>query len=76
MKPENINDKINIFKIDKKDLIGIYDSNPENPPEEFKDVVRDIDPEIDAPMGQLHKTHVVARRQISRSINVQRSWKH
>lgn len=50
-KPENINERIDFINMDKSQLIGIYDSNPENPPEEFKDVPRDIDPEVDAPFG-------------------------
>jgi hypothetical protein len=37
--------------MDKKDMVAVFDSNPENPPEEFKDVKRDIDPEIASPFG-------------------------
>eukprot|EP00347_Sterkiella_histriomuscorum_P023073 403336055 len=75
-KPEDINEKINLFRMDKSKLVGIYDSDPLNPPEEFKDVKRDIDNEIDSPFGSIKKTHHISRKQIQSSINVQRSFRH
>ena len=62
--------------MDKTKLVGIYDSDPLNPPEEFKDVKRDIDNEIDSPFGSIKKTHHISRKQIQSSINVQRSFRH
>lgn len=76
MKPDDINERIDLRRVDKKNLISVFDSHPEELAEEFKDVERDIDPEIGAPMGQQKKTHVVGRQQIARSINMQRSFKH
>ena len=57
--PDDINEAFNFGKVVERrhQYKIIYESNPNNPPEEFADVERDIDPEFDIPVGIREKTH-------------------
>ena len=43
----------------------VYESNPDNPPEEFADVPRDIDEEMDVPIALRKKTHTMPKFNIN-----------
>ena len=73
--PQDINLHLGIKGYDPKtDLTVIYESDPANPPEEFKDVKREIDYSIDVPLLQQKKTHTVPMAQVNRSKRLQRNY--
>lgn len=64
--PEDINEKYTFGTVREKrhEFKIIYESNPNNLPEEFADVERDIDPNIDLPFQLLEKTHTRGKKAI------------
>jgi len=57
--PHDINEKYDFGKLVERrhDYKIIFESDPSNPPEEFADVERDIDPKITRPIAFSKKTH-------------------
>ena len=52
-----------------------YESNPDNPPEEFKDIERDIDPDFDKPKFYKEKTHTEPIANIKKIQTYRSAWK-
>lgn len=60
--PIDINEKLGLKSINPDNATIIYESNPADAPEEFKDYKRDIDPNIDLPFSMKEKTHTFTRK--------------
>ena len=52
-----------------------YESNPDNPPEEFKDLERDIDTEFDKPKVYKEKTHTTPKSNIDHNLMYRSAWR-
>ena len=53
----------------------VYESDPSDPPEEFADVERDIDPDFDTPLTMQQKTHTNPKSNIRLAKQLRSSWK-
>jgi SH3-like domain-containing protein len=74
-KTENINDKFGIDRITKEDYLIAFESNPANPPVEFKDFNRKIDPDVSTPITSMEKTHLEGARTVAINRQLQYSYK-
>ena len=63
--PFDINDHLHLTKEkileNRHEYRVFYESDPDNPPEEFKDLPRDIDPTFDMPKVLKEKTHTKSK---------------
>ena len=61
--PKDINEEFNFGKVVERrhDYKIVYESDPNNPPEEFADVERDIDQSITTPKILTKKTHTTPK---------------
>lgn len=53
----------------------IYESNPDNPPEEFNELEREIDTEFDKPKVLRPKTHTTPKSNIDVYMGYRSAWK-
>ncbi|CDW89811.1 50s ribosomal protein l13 [Stylonychia lemnae] len=74
-KPEDINKDYGINTITKEDYYVEFESNPANPPVEFKDFERRIDPEVGTPIPSMTKTHTEGSRPMQINRQLQKSFK-
>ena len=60
--PQDINKVFGFDKIDKENIVVTYESDPNNLPEEFKGVEREIDASIEVPVHFREKTETWTRK--------------
>ena len=71
-KPHDINKMLGWDNFTKDNAKVVFESNPENAPEELKHLPRDIDPNFNMPLPYRKKTHTYPREAMRLAVTLRR----
>lgn len=73
--PLDINKELGLDSFSKEDTTVVYESNPAKTPEQFKELPREIEENLDTPIPWEKKTHKYGKDSFRKAITLRRAYR-